>query len=95
LAGGARVPAERLGTAPDSLSSGFAFVAGRSILAGMRDTTEPPEIEAIPADLLADFEAAAQRPLRQRMRYAFIQTHKPVMDDAPFRAFDTTADYRR
>ena len=51
--------------------------------------------EPIAADLLADFEAAARRPLRQRMRYAFIKTHKPVLDDAPFRAFDTTADYRR
>ena len=61
----------------------------------MRHTSEATEIEGIPADLLADFEAAARRPLRQRMRYAFIQTHKPVMDDAPFRAFDTTADYRR
>jgi len=50
---------------------------------------------AIPADLLADFEAAARRPLRQRMRYAFIHTYKPVLDDAPFRAFATTADYRR
>jgi hypothetical protein len=53
-------------------------------------TNEQP----IPADLLADFEAAARRPLQQRMRYAFIQTHKPVLDDVPFRAFDTTADYR-
>ena len=61
----------------------------------MRLTSEAAEINMIPADLLADFEAAARRPLRQRMRYAFIHTHKPVMDDAPFRAFDTTADYRR
>jgi hypothetical protein len=61
----------------------------------MRLTSEAPEINMIPADLLADFEAAARRPLRQRMRYAFIHTHKPVMDDAPFRAFDTTADYRQ
>ena len=30
-----------------------------------------------------------------RFRYAFIKTYKPVMDDAEFRAFDTTADYRR
>ena len=30
-----------------------------------------------------------------RFRYAFIRTYKPVLDDAPFRAFDTTADYRR
>lgn len=54
-----------------------------------------PEKPPIPADLLADFEAAERRPLCQRMRYAFIHTHKPVLDDAPFRAFDTTADYRR
>jgi len=61
----------------------------------MKPVAETAEKEVIPADLLADFEAAARRPLRQRMRYAFIHTHKPVLDDAPFRAFDTTADYRR
>jgi hypothetical protein len=42
----------------------------------------------------ADFEAAARRPLKQRMRYAFIKTYKPVLDDARFRAFDTMAEYR-
>jgi len=56
---------------------------------------ETPDHEAIPPEWLADFEAAARRPLRQRMRYAFIHTHKPVLDDAPFRAFDTTAEYRQ
>ncbi len=49
----------------------------------------------IPADVIAEFEAAARRPLAQRFRYAFIKTYKPVMDDAPFRSFDTMADYRR
>ena len=49
----------------------------------------------IPADWLAEFEAAARRPLETRFRYAFIHTYKPVLDDASFRAFDTTADYRR
>lgn len=49
----------------------------------------------IPAEWLAEFEAAARRPLETRMRYAFIKTYKPVMDDAPFRAFATTAEYRR
>lgn len=44
---------------------------------------------------LAEFEAASQRPLKQRWRYAFIKTYKPVMDDAEFRAFDTMEDYRR
>lgn len=42
----------------------------------------------------AEFEAAARRPLATRFRYAFIHTYKPVLDDAPFRAFDTMADYR-
>jgi hypothetical protein len=49
----------------------------------------------IPPDWLADFEAAARRSLETRFRYSFIHTYKPVLDDAPFRAFNTTADYRR
>jgi hypothetical protein len=49
----------------------------------------------IPADWVAEFEAAALRPLRQRFRYAFIKTYKPVLDDAAYRSFDTMADYRR
>ena len=59
------------------------------------DVTASPE--ATPASVSewhAEFEAAAARPLAQRMRYAFIRTHKPVLDDAPFRAFDTMSDYR-
>ena len=47
------------------------------------------------AGCIWDFEAAAKRSLQERMRYAFIHTYKPVLDDAPFRAFDTMADYRR
>ena len=42
----------------------------------------------------AGFAAAARRPLPTRLRYAFIHTYKPVLDDARFRAFDTMADYR-
>ena len=42
----------------------------------------------------AEFEAAARRPLRTRLRYAFIRTYKPVLDDARYRSFETTADYR-
>lgn len=49
----------------------------------------------IPAEWLAEFEAARNRPLELRMRYAFIQTYKPVLDDASFRAFDKMEDYRR
>jgi len=43
---------------------------------------------------LEEFEAAARRPLPLRMRYAFIRTYKPVLDDASFRAFETMAEYR-
>lgn len=42
-----------------------------------------------------EFEAAARRPLETRLRYAFIRTYKPVLDDATFRAFDTMDAYRR
>ena len=41
-----------------------------------------------------EFEAAARRPLKTRLRYAYVHTYKPVLDDAPYRSFDTTADYR-
>jgi len=42
----------------------------------------------------AEFEAASRRPLRTRLRYAFIHTYKPVLDDATYRSFDTMAQYR-
>ncbi len=54
-----------------------------------------PRIGNIPADRLAEFEAASRRPLAQRWKYAFVRTVKPVMDDERFRAFDTMDDYRR
>ena len=54
-----------------------------------------PVPTAIPKDLMEEFEAAARRPLPVRMRYAFIRTYKPVLDDAPFRAFDSLEQYRR
>jgi hypothetical protein len=44
----------------------------------------------VPREWIEEFEAAAARPLPQ-----IIRTRKPVMDDEPFRAFDTMADYRR
>ncbi len=43
----------------------------------------------------AEFDAAALRPLPIRFRYAFIRTYKPVLDDAEFRSFNTTAEYRQ
>ncbi|MEK6262009.1 MAG: hypothetical protein AABP62_25705 [Planctomycetota bacterium] len=61
----------------------------------MQDAMASIEHSPIPADWLAEFEAAARRPLSQRWRYAFIKTYKPVLDDAPSRSFESTADYRR
>lgn len=51
--------------------------------------------DATDGQWIADFEAAARRTLEQRMRYAFIRTAKPVLDDAPIRMFETMAEYRR
>jgi hypothetical protein len=53
------------------------------------------ESGAIPPDWLEEFEAAARRSLETRMRYSFIHTYKPVLDDASYRSFDTMEDYRR
>ena len=44
---------------------------------------------------VAEFEAAARRTLEERLRYAFIHTYKPVLDDATYRSFGSMAEYRR
>ena len=62
-------------------------------LASTQDASAQPA--AIPREWLEEFEAAARRPLWQRLKYAFIRTYKPVLDDQSFRAFDTMAEYRR
>jgi hypothetical protein len=54
-----------------------------------------PTTPDIPQDWLEEFEAASKRTLKERFRYSFIKTYKPVVDEARFRAFDTLADYRR
>ena len=35
-----------------------------------------------------------RRPIEARIRYGFCRTYKPVLDDMPWRAFDTMAEYR-
>jgi hypothetical protein len=50
---------------------------------------------SIPEGWLEEFEAASRRSLAQRWKYAFIKTYKPVMDDAPYRSWGSTADYRK
>jgi len=54
---------------------------------------ERPDDDILP-EWREEFEAAARRPLELRMRYAFIRTYKPVLDDEPFRAFDSMEQYR-
>jgi hypothetical protein len=53
-----------------------------------------PARDPLHDDWTAEFEAAARRPLETRLRYAFIRTYKPVLDDATYRAFDSTRSYR-
>ena len=54
-----------------------------------------PDNADIPPEWLAEFEAAAQRSLEVRIRYGFVRTYRPVLDDAAYRSFNTMADYRR
>jgi hypothetical protein len=35
-----------------------------------------------------------RRPLEDRIRYGFCRIYRPVLDDRPWRAFDTMAEYR-
>jgi hypothetical protein len=35
-----------------------------------------------------------ERPLTMRLKFGFCRMHKPVLDDAPWRAFETMAEYR-
>lgn len=50
-------------------------------------------------DELEDFRLQCERNLarsvEERMRYGFCYVYKPVLDDADWRSFDSTAEYRR
>ena len=46
------------------------------------------------AEWLVDFKAAAKRSLKERWPYSFIHTYKPILDDEPYRSFETMQDYR-
>jgi hypothetical protein len=50
-------------------------------------------------DDLKDFrrqcERNLQRSVEEQMRYGFCYVYKPVLDDAPWRSFDSTAAYRK
>ena len=49
----------------------------------------------IPSEWLEEFEAAARCSLQDRFRYGFVKTYMPVLDDADYRSFESTAEYRR
>lgn len=66
-----------------------------AIFNGGRLTASQAMAENPNPEWLAEFEAAARRPLAVRWRYAFIHTCKPVLDDAGYRSFDTMEEYRR
>ena len=59
-----------------------------------RTDHEGAHLSAEQSEWRAEFEAAARRPLKTRMKYAFVSTYKPILDDARYRSFDTTAEYR-
>ena len=59
-----------------------------------RDMEDNIDIDTV-REWREEFEAASRRPLELRMRYAFIRTYKPVLDDAPYRSFDTMEQYRQ
>jgi hypothetical protein len=59
----------------------------------MADNFQPTDAEQ--RAWIAEFEAAARRPLATRIRYGFIKTYKPVLDDVPYRSFDSMEEYRR
>jgi hypothetical protein len=50
--------------------------------------------EAERCEWIADFDAMARRPLPVRVKYGFIHTTKPVLDDESSRVFDTLQQYR-
>ena len=54
----------------------------------------PVQSEEIPREWREEFEEASRRSLETRMRYAFIKTYKPVLDDEPYRAWDSMEEYR-
>lgn len=51
--------------------------------------------EAEMEEWIRDFEAAAHRSLEERLQYAFIHSYKPVLDDQPYRSFNSMEEYRR
>ena len=56
---------------------------------------EQSDSDDVDPSWIEEFEAAARRPLEVRLRYAFIRTYKPVLDDASYRSFESMEEYRQ
>lgn len=41
------------------------------------------------------FDAMAKRSVADRIKFGFIYTYKPVLDDEPYRSFESMAEYRQ
>ncbi len=54
--------------------------------------------ESIEDTSMAEFRDRCRRQLRRklehRIKYGFCLVYKPVLDDAPYRAFETMSEYR-
>lgn len=46
-------------------------------------------------DFRSQCERNLQRGMTERLRYGFCYVYKPVLDDASWRSFDSTAAYRK
>jgi hypothetical protein len=55
---------------------------------------ERPVEDAAMAEFRDQCRRQLLRPLEDRIKYGFCLVYKPVMDDAPYRAFPTMAEYR-
>ncbi len=57
------------------------------------DEISPPDAERLAWE--EEYAAVAWRPLAVRLRYAFVRTYDPVLDDAPYRSLERMADYQQ
>lgn len=73
----------------------------RGTLEGIWRESESAETAGVmeERDWLEDFRLQCERNLarsvEERMRYGFCYVYKPILDDAPWRSFDSTAEYRQ
>lgn len=42
-----------------------------------------------------EFELSIKRSIKERINRGFIKTYKPILDDAPYRIFQSTKEYRK